>query len=348
MKIRIICYEDPKEWVLGKFAVNLFKELKLYGHDVSLSGNPDPDADINHHIIYLGVKKIYPSLNTVMITHIDTKEKINLLKYQIKNGIIGICMSSQMLTKLLDAGLPSDRLSYILPAHDGYLKPRRIVIGITTRLYHDGRKRESVLLWLSKRIDPNEYSFFIMGSGWQEIVIKLRDKGFLVNYHSEFDKEIYNLSIPILDFYLYLGTDEGSLGYIDALSAGISTIATPQGFHLDAKDGLCYSFKTKEELLLIFHQIIEKKRKLTKAVIDWTWPNYAKKHVDLWEYLISGKKGKEMPYKDGVSSLAIYKKTNIIKQIIRWADLYKGSLMQKRFKKINKIKRRGGSGNILD
>ena len=40
--------------------------------------------------------------------------------------------------------------------------------------------------------------------------------------------------------YLFWGFDEGSMGFLDALSAGVETIVTPQGYHLDIPNGITY------------------------------------------------------------------------------------------------------------
>jgi hypothetical protein len=71
MKVRIVCYEDPDLWILGKFAKNLKINLQKLGHDAEIVNVPDPLADINHHIIfndYNGKKNL---VDTLMITHID-------------------------------------------------------------------------------------------------------------------------------------------------------------------------------------------------------------------------------------------------------------------------------------
>jgi len=63
----------------------------------------------------------------------------------------------------------------------------------------------------------------------------MRKNFFEVEYHENFDYEVYKELIPTLDYYLYVGKDEGQMGFIDALAAGIPTIVTPQGFHLDER-----------------------------------------------------------------------------------------------------------------
>jgi hypothetical protein len=117
-----------------------------------------------------------------------------------------------------------------------------------------------------------------------------------------FNYDIYTQMIPRLDYYLYMGQDEGSMGFIDALAAGVGTIVTPQGYHLDAPNGITYAFNTLSELEAIFKKIAADRKLLTDAVSDWTWEYYAKKHLDLWNYLLTGKVS-VVNYKDGIQAL---------------------------------------------
>jgi len=289
MRVRIVCYEDPSTWILGKFAIKLEQHLKKMGIQVDISDRTDSDADINHHIIYNGFNNQKSSIDTLMITHIDNISKMNLLKKQLKVAEIGICMSNETMNNLSNLGVSRDKLCFINPAHDGNIKPKPKVIGITSRVQADGRKREYFVEKLAKEISPEYFSFKIMGDGWNYQVNELRLRGFLVEYIDHFDYDLYTQLIPTIDYYLYMGQDEGQMGFIDALSAGVETIVTPQGYHLDAIGGISYPFSTYEELLSAFKVIEASRKKLINSVAKWNWIDYTKKHVEIWEYLLSKK-----------------------------------------------------------
>jgi hypothetical protein len=142
-----------------------------------------------------------------------------------------------------------------------------------------------------------------LGDGWDGVVAELRGRGFQINHLPGFDLAAYRALMPTLDYYLYLGTDEGSMGFIDALAAGVPTIVTPQGFHLDAPDGLVHPFTSAEELCSVFEGIAAGRKRLTDAVAGWGWRDYAVKHRDLWEYLLSGTRAEQTGYRDGLASL---------------------------------------------
>src|SRR5262249_33978497 len=151
-------------------------------------------------------------------------QKVERLRTQMTEAEMGICMSSQTMEMLARLGIPRSKLCFINPAHDGRLRCRKTVIGITTRLYADGRKRETMLLELAKRISPDDFAFHIMGTGWAAIIGQLRSYGFQIEYYEQFDLDRYNSLMPSFDYYLYLGMDEGSMGFVDACAAGIPTI----------------------------------------------------------------------------------------------------------------------------
>ena len=309
MRVNIVCYEDINAWILGKFARKMHENLTLLGIDSKISKEGDPLYDINHHIIYVNYNNHPSSIDTLMITHIDDSWKLNLIKKQLELAPMGISMSKETMVRLASFGIPKDRLSYVNPAHDGVIKPRKIIIGITCMVQNDGRKREIFLNKLAKILDPNVFMFKIMGANWDTQVKSLLSSGFEVEYDSEFNYDKYIKLVPSLDYYLYMGQDEGQMGFIDALYAGVKTITTPQGYHLDAPGGIYYPFNTYEELVEVFAKIEKEREDLINSVISWNWLDYTKKHVEIWNYLIAKKDQKEYiipeksSYDDGIFSI---------------------------------------------
>jgi glycosyltransferase involved in cell wall biosynthesis len=306
MKVQLVCYEDIEKWILGKFAKNLNIELRKLGVDSNIGYSPDLAADINHHIIYLGYNGQKTTTDTLMITHVDQLDKLNVLKDQLNQAQMGICMSNQTVQELATAGIPRSKLCFVDPAQDGIIKPRQTVIGLTTKVHPDGRKRENLVLALVQVIKPSEFRFKIMGEGWDEIVEKMRNLDFEVEHYDAFNYEQYVKLIPTLDYYLYCGNDEGQMGVIDALAAGVPTIITPQGYHLDIDGGIVYPIQSLNDMIRVFEEIAEKKRNLVRSVTDWTWANYAKKHLHIWQYLLT--KSASIPaeagnFRDGLASV---------------------------------------------
>ncbi|MDP7456745.1 MAG: hypothetical protein QGF10_02245, partial [Alphaproteobacteria bacterium] len=203
LRVHTVCGEDPDDWILGKFAKNLVSGLEKLGIEASLGDAPDPMADINHYVIFLhysGQKT--RGKNTLMVTHVDDLWRRNHLKQGLESADLAICVSRQTVAQLTASGLPAEKLTYVNPAHDGIITPRPTVIGITTRLYNDGRKKENWIKKLTLHIKPSDFSFRIMGEDWEEIVAALRCDGFQVTYEESFDAEAYSSLLAAIDYYL--------------------------------------------------------------------------------------------------------------------------------------------------
>ena len=306
MRVRIICYEDVNAWILGKFALNIQENLIKLGVDVDIAKVADPTADINHHIIYEQFNGVPSNNDTLMITHIDSSKKFNHLKSVINSISYGICMSKDTMNVLSSMGLNEDRLCYINPSHDGDFTPKKIQIGYMSRWYSDGRKREYLIRDLVKHLDNRFFSFKFMGQGWDSIVNLMNKNGFQVDYFPDFDLQIYKRIMSEIDYYLYTGLDEGQMAFVDALAAGVKTIVTPQGYHLDAENGITHPFYDSKDLLQIFDNIYEEKAKLIRSVETWTWKNYTLKHLELWNHILGNEVKLIDQYKhnEGIYSIA--------------------------------------------
>lgn len=313
LKIRIIYLNDG--WILGKFAKKLQEELYKLGQEVDIAEVEDPEADINHYVFYGDLSQICSGIDTVrtvMVTHVDSLRKMELIKFQTQNNVVDICMSSDTVNRLSTWGISRDKICYVNPAQDGKIKPKKIVLGITNRCYEniDFRKRDDLIVKVCEQLDPDSFKIRIMGEGWDKIVEQLLNMKFEVDYYAEFDPELYKELMPSLDYWIYYGFDEGAMGYLDALAAGVKTITTPQGYHLDTKCGLTFPCKTIEDFVSVLKEIQNERKKITDAVKDWTWENYAKKHLEIWQYLTGTKTLKELfahqsEYMDGIFSLLI-------------------------------------------
>ncbi|MDE6603095.1 MAG: hypothetical protein K2K90_13240 [Lachnospiraceae bacterium] len=289
--VRLVCQDSG--WILSKFAGRMKEQLQMRGIRAEISDVVDPEADINHHIAFHLYEPVKDYADTLMITHVDSLNKLNLLKHQLQVARMGICMSRESMNNLVSWGIPREKLCYINPAQDGVIKPKKFVLGITHRSHEafDRRKRINALLDICSALDPAYFCFKIMGFGWDHVVKSMQDKGFEVEYYPEFDYDIYTNLIPSLDYYLFWGFDEGSMGYLDALAAGVETIVTPQGYHLDIKNGITYPCRIVDDFIEILLEIQNKRKRRVESVKKWTWSNYVDKHLEVWKYILGCDKG---------------------------------------------------------
>lgn len=310
LRVRLVSY-DRRGWILTKFAKKLEENLERLGVDVDIDSCCDPKADINHHIAHHPYEPIRDLNDTLMITHIDSMSLLNQTKFQLETAKMGICMSKETMNMLTMNGVSREKLCYINPAQDGVIKPKKYILGITHRNHADidHRKKVENVLEICKKINPIYFSFLIMGDGWDPIIKDMKEMGFEVEYYDHFDYEIYTKYVMSkMDYYLFFGYDEGSMGFMDALAAGVKTIVTPQGFHLDIKDGITYPCKTIPDFIDTLLDIQGEREKIVKSIESYTWENYAKKHLEVWEYITRNKSLDELfankhMYNDGIFSV---------------------------------------------
>jgi hypothetical protein len=265
----------------------LCDSLKAFNIDSSISDQPDFDADVNHHVYYLPFQGKKTKLDTLLVTHIDMEDKLKILLGQLKVADGAVFFSEQTKILLETAGAPPQKLTVINPPQDEVIRPRKLRVGLLTNIYPNNRKREDLIYELVKSLNLSSFKFEIMGTGWETLTGLLDQKGVAYTCYPEFDFECYIKLVPELDYYLYTGNDEGSMAFLDAMSADVKTIVTPQGFHLDTNHPIDHPFETADDLKDVFIQIIAERRARPNAVTSWTWPNYASSHVVFWHSLIN-------------------------------------------------------------
>ncbi|MBA4383615.1 MAG: hypothetical protein C0410_02665 [Anaerolinea sp.] len=291
-------------WIFEKFAVRLVENLSNWNVQADIAAQPSPDVDINHFIYFndFNNRKVEThSKNTLWVTHVDRPASLWYLRNCLKKADMAICMSRMTLEELARRGIKREKLCFISPAQDGQIKPRRIIIGITSRMKPDRCKNEKLLIKLAQTTSLDVFHFEIIGRGWEKVIPYLEEAGATVRFFpgTENGLEDYKINlerVPTFDYYLYLGFDEGSMGLLDALAAGVPTIVTPQGFHLDINGGIIYPFTNLEELRAIFSKLSLQRQSLVDCVAGLTWKEYARQHALVWRTILNGGE-------DGISDL---------------------------------------------
>lgn len=309
MRVRLVIDSNNRRWIIGKLASRLEEHLGAFGVEADIAEEPLVDADVNHWLVYPHPWQYYfrsagfyqpgwspgPSRNTVLITHIDDPVKLNVVRESVSRIVdVAICMSRMTKAELAGHGIDPSRLTYINPAHDAEIAPRRIVIGITSRLYGDARKREDILLSVAEAMRLDSFRFEIFGEGWDAVARRLEEAGaevaiFLGSDQPDGGYARIRQHVPGFDYYLYLGWDEGSMGTLDALSAGVKTILTPQGFHLDVEGGITHVVRTATDLSAVLHGIEDERLRRVDSVRALTWNEYARKHAAVWRAIAEGR-----------------------------------------------------------
>jgi len=293
LRVNLVLHPDNSGWIIEKIALKLQEHLAAFGVETSISAQQRADVDLNHWMSYAFSNERCLTRSSMFITHIDDPYKASLVKKVLESGMdVGMCMSRDTVRQLVNFGVREKSLCYVSPAHDNELAPRRIRIGITTRIYADGRKREWMLVRLAKEMSLACFSFEIFGKGWESVVEDLRAGGAQVEYFPgttdyRGDYRLMLERIPQFDYYLYIGMDEGCLGTLDAIAAGVPTIVTAQGFHLDLGKAIDEFFVEYDELKKIFVRLQTEVQQRTAVAGRLTWAEYANHHAQVWRAIVS-------------------------------------------------------------
>ena len=294
MKINIINL-DKEGWILTKFAKKMYLHLKLMKYECFLSKKARKDVDINHSIIFLFLKDkqaLFPekTINTTMLTHVNDDFRYRKVKSISKFLDAGITMSKNHMDFIKKKNLGIKKLFSVLPPHDNDLEIKKIHIGIFSNLYNDGRKNEGFFEKIFCNLDNNLFKLSIIGKGWQEIVLKLRKQKIEVNFYKKFFRTIYISELRKIDYLIYLGNDEGSMTFMDAIQLGIKTIMIPQGFQYDLKKLITYPLKKDlSNLPMILKKLSLEKKKFLIYKEKLTWRYYVEEHLKIWKSLKESK-----------------------------------------------------------
>ena len=226
---------------------------------------------------------------STLVTHIDDPYKLKHLKGLVKdnNKMILVCMSNHGANFLRTNGIPSSNLRVLLPAIDDFIGPRRIVIATSGRIYADGRKNENWLLAVAEKMELGSFEFRFFGDGWEKISTRLENAGAICKLFTsttDFASDHYeiNENYSTIDYWMYLGFDEGSMGCLDAAFSGIPLITTPQGFHLDFPNGIEHPVSSPTELIAVLEKLEQNRLLILKSKNSWSWREYARNYVDIW------------------------------------------------------------------
>lgn len=259
--------------------------------DCYLSSKPRQDVDVNHSIIFLFLKDkniLFPreTINTTMLTHVNDQFRYDKVKSISRHLDAGITMSKHHMDYIKTKKLGLKKIFSVLPPHDNDIDLKKIHIGIFSNLYTDGRKNEAFFEKIFCNLENRLFKVSIIGKGWSKIVQKLRNKNIEVKYYNHFFRTIYIREIKKIDYLLYLGNDEGSMTFMDAIQLGIKTIMIPQGFQYDLRKLITHPIKKDlSNLKSTLVHLSKERKKFIEYKNKLTWDNYVKEHLSIWKYL---------------------------------------------------------------
>lgn len=258
-----ICYIEPKDFKITR------------------SETTDNNADVNYWVNWKTFRPNYPKtkFDMMFFTHLDGYdwEKVIL----DKSDLI-VCMSKHGKEVLLSERVPESKIRICKYFGVSVNKRRKIILGISGRLYNTKRKGEEIILKLPEEIDKDIFSFYFKNDSFDNIVKILKEKGFdaqTVNDDIFYDK---------IDYYLSTSFAEGgNMDLLNVLYHGIPIISRDIGFFKQYKTSEDYSYSSYEELLDILNCISSAKKNKFNSVKNQTWQNFRDWHFKLFKEILN-------------------------------------------------------------
>lgn len=296
MRVRIVLQEAARGWIIGKMADRVALHLERLGDSVEIANQPSADADVNHWMSAGEAWEVCDtqprtrSRNTILVTHADDFLSIQTVRECLASFVdVAVCVSRARVDQLVRHGLAPRQLCAIVPAHDGMVRPRRTVVGVTGALHPDPATAEPLLARLSREVDLSPFTLRIFGDGWQSVIPSLEQAGAVVEYAREADPARLLEAVPRFDYHLRVDAGGEDAGHLNALAAGVETIADPGDLPLYIPGGVTHPFRNFNDLRNIFAVIGRTRIQRASLVQDLTWEAYARHHRELWSDLVSGR-----------------------------------------------------------
>lgn len=251
MHLHIVC--RYKSVSMERMVAPLLAQGALSKHyKLTISGEPEANADINYHIPWhtlVGLDE-KTSKHAILYTHVNPTDKNALIDACSRADKI-VCMSFTGRQELIDLGVDAKKLWVAYPGTNEFPFRRRN-IGVIGFEQPNGRKRTHLLMdlaWAMPTKYKNMLHFVLVGSGWSELADQLNNAGVLATYKEEISHEDLVEIYGLLDALLVTAYAEGGpLPFLEAYASGVPVFAPPIGFAGDFLETL-YTYKSPDELM---------------------------------------------------------------------------------------------------
>lgn len=288
---------------------NYFHEYLDEEFELIVSEKALPNADIYHyHRPNLEKNILKNSVITVHHDLCDLDPAFNLSEYIEKYEKCDqiVCLNSTQEKILNSKGLNNttviphgyNKNIFSLKEVHKYSPEKKICLGIISKRYARRVKGEAYLFELLKRLNPNKFSFFLVGENRREDY-KLIDRfGFDVELHEDLPYILFNQLYHKIDFLLILSLHEGGPANIpEALATGTPIISRLIGMApdliLDNKNGLFLSDDIDIDIKLladisnnknnIFDHLQQSSQNIYHAL---TWKEVVKLHENIYKKML--------------------------------------------------------------
>ena len=252
----------------------------------SVGEAPDWTASLNYFIPWLGMLNTELKGPCVMYYTHTNKGSEQAVKLAADYCSHVVCMSETGRRELKDLGVNTPTTT-IHPAVQGFYPRKRNILIIGSE-QPNGRKRSWLLLELAWKYDLTPYHFNIIGTGWDDVVEKLKNLGVSVTYHPTVDHDALQTAYQTSDALLVTGLREGGpLPILEALASGLPVISPNYGFA--AELGRVVPITSYDDVITLYSRLTELVKPVEDrvgAVRSYTVARYQQDHWRLFQEVL--------------------------------------------------------------
>ena len=250
---------------------------------VSVGEVPDWTADLNYFIPWLGMLNTELKGPCVMYYTHTNKGSEQAVKWAADHCSQVVCMAETGQRELKDLGVTTPITTIHPPVHGFYPRKRNILIVGSEQ--PNGRKRSWLLLELAWKYDLTPYHFNIIGTGWEDVVEKLKNLGVSVTHRPTVDHDALQTAYHTSDALLVTGLREGGpLPVLEALASGIPVISPNYGFA--AELGRVVLITSYDDVITLYsrlNELVKPVEDRVSAVRPYTVGRYQQDHWRLFQ-----------------------------------------------------------------
>ena len=260
--------------------------LTMPGLEVTEGIVPDSTADLNYYVPwhFLDLANLPKGKNVTFYTHYNPgSEAVLKQKAQASDHIV--CMSKQGEAELWNLGVTTP-ISVIYPPVLDQFIPRKRRIAVVGAEQPNGRKHSSLLLDLAWSMDLSPFHFIIIGTGWEDVVKKLKNLGVTVDYTAEASADQVLETYQTADALLVTAYREGGpLPLVEALACGTPVISPRYGLAAELPNLVKYYTEVKD-LQHCMNELVTPILKGREQLKDFTYAAYRSKHIELFNHVL--------------------------------------------------------------
>ena len=280
---------------------NRFKKHNKLCNMLTIQNRVDCEI-IHHHRLH----KSKLDLNKINIAtiHYDISD-FNMVKLsldyidKLKKLDLIICISGhqkKFIKKYLAISTPvvvinhgfESRLLAVHMKRLNYIKiKKKIFIGFVSKRYKNRQKGENLLLEISRKIDPNKFSFILIGEDRGIDEKKIKKLGFDVVTFEFLKYDCLIELYKIIDVVLILSKSEGGPACIpEALASGCKVVTKPVGMSNDIENSNLSVVNSVDDFILQLENISMHRELDLNGLYDWDF--IMDKHNKIYCDLING------------------------------------------------------------